>query len=161
MIQRITYTLKELATLLSPTRDADAIARLSRQLRHWTNQDLLETVGAKHTGTGTSRRYDPEQARRAAILMELNRYHVPVSVLSESFATLTKTYQGKPAWQQAARGEGAVYLSFAYSEDFITCQLYSGQSRHPLLEPPKDAPGKGIVSAITINLSRLFARLEL
>ncbi|WP_374631659.1 hypothetical protein [Ferrovibrio sp.] len=161
MTHRITYTLKELATLLSPQKDAEAVSRLARQLRHWTNEDLLQTVGAKHTGTGVSRRYAPEQVRLAAILMELNRYHVPITVLSECFETLTSEYSKRDEWKQAVQGKGAIYLMFAYSDEFISAQLFSGQSRHPMLEPKGQISGKPMVSAITINLSRLFAQLEL
>ena len=62
------YTISEMAIRISRTgRDADR-QFLMRQIRHWTNHDLLRTTGEKHTGTGRGRLYPQREAFVAAYL---------------------------------------------------------------------------------------------
>jgi hypothetical protein len=156
------YTLKDIALLLSPAGDAETVEKLARQVRHWTNLDLLQPLGKKHTGTGISRRYDHHQVLKALILSELSRYRVPVTVLDEAFATMMDHFATTPDWSEATTGERPVFLMFGFSDDFVTMQLFTEATRHPLLAPksPGAFGSSEIVSAITINLSALFKRLR-
>ncbi|MBT3491328.1 MAG: hypothetical protein HN461_03525 [Rhodospirillaceae bacterium] len=81
-----TYTLKDVAAILSPTGEQEAFDRASRQVRHWTINGLLETAGEKFVGTGRSRRYGKDEIRfdqpdlsGPAIMREFGRFDRPVT----------------------------------------------------------------------------------
>lgn len=156
------YTLKDIALLLSPAGDTETVEKLARQVRHWTNLDLLHPLGKKHTGTGVSRRYDHHQVLKALILSELSRYRVPVTVLDDAFANLMDEFASSSDWSEAIKGERPVYLMFGFSDEAVVMQVFTEASQHPLLAPksPDAHLGADIVSAITINLSALFKRLR-
>jgi hypothetical protein len=63
---------------------------LDRQIKHWTSNDLLRTVGSKHTGTGRSRSYSEEEIFSAAYLHELSKYGVTIGNLKR----FRKNYDG-------------------------------------------------------------------
>lgn len=48
-----------------------ALAKMMRQVRHWTALDLLHAAGPKATGTGVSRANDEDELYKAVILEEL------------------------------------------------------------------------------------------
>jgi len=75
-------TVKDIAREISFDRSDDGIARTMRQIRHWTQNDLLRTASVKNTGKGVPRLYEPEPTIQiAAILLELSRYGVTVEIL--------------------------------------------------------------------------------
>lgn len=157
-----TYTLKEVAVLLSAEGDLESVEKLSRQIRHWTSLDLLSPIGKKHTGTGVSRRYDLHEVHKAAILTELSRYRVPITVLDDGLVTFIEEYATSRDWAEAIKGDRPVYLMFGFSDDAVVMQLFTESSKHPMLatKSPDAFQGSAIVSAITINLSALFKRLN-
>lgn len=59
---------------------------------HWANADLLTPIGEKHTGTRVSRKYDLDEVRKAAILRELSRFGLTVTVLDGMGAALGRAY---------------------------------------------------------------------
>jgi len=165
-MERDTFTLKEMVRILSPDDDEEARARIARQVRHWTMLDLLTPAGRKHTGTGVSRRYDADEVRKAAILVELNQYHLPVTAFSEAH-DWSRNFLRSSAWQTATDGKRPVFLQLAWSHDMLTLQIFEGQPKHnalaPRPDPKRDPKWEKIlpVSAVVINLSRLFARLRM
>lgn len=154
------YTLKEIANLLSLSGETEEVDRLARQIRHWTSLDLLVPIGKKHTGTGVSRRYDVSELRKAAILAELAHYRVPVTVLDDCFGTMIEEYTARQEWQDAITGRRPVFLVLAFNDDMIQTQLFAEPASHPMLSTSTGEKAVEWVSAITINLTRLFKRLE-
>jgi len=75
------YSVKEVAMRLSSSHRDEDIAFLMRQIKHWTNNDLLHTVGTKHIGTGRSREYSKEELIAAAYLQELAKYGLTIASL--------------------------------------------------------------------------------
>jgi hypothetical protein len=128
--------------------------------------DLLTPAGRKHTGTGVSRRYDPDEVRKAAILAELNRYHLPVTMFSEGH-DWSEGFSRRPAWHTAIEGKRPVFLQLAWSHNMLISQIYEDQPKHnalaPRLDPKGDPKSEKMlpVSSVVINLSRLFARLRM
>jgi len=163
-MSKLAFTLKELVAAIAPSSDAETEGRIARQVRHWTAMDLLTPIDGKNTGTGVSRKYDIDEIRKAAILLEYGRYRVPIPVLHESFSDFSEHWTDAPAWTEAISGRHSVYLYTAYSENFIFCQIARRDAVISLLDPK---PGTGVhpelqpISAIVINLTRLFARLNL
>ncbi len=89
-----TYSHGELVPRLSASqRDAD-MKFVSRQIKHWTSNDLLRPVGDKHTGMGRSRQYPEQEIIVAAYLHELSKYGVTIGNLKafrKFFDTAMKT----------------------------------------------------------------------
>lgn len=157
----LTYTLKEVVVLLSPQGDKEEHNRLARQLRHWTMLDLLSPEGKKHTGTGVSRKYGAREIRKAAILQELSRYHVPVTVLDRFSDVLSDEARGKE-WAAAIKGSAPVFLNFAFAEHSVTWKLTKGHLTRDFFVPlGPEWESKVPTSGIVMNLTRIFARLKL
>jgi DNA-binding transcriptional MerR regulator len=76
-------TVGEMGISLAPLIGGDT-AQAIRRVRHWTNAGLLHPEDAVHSGTGRHRRYSYDQLYRAAILLELSRFSIPVGVLEEA-----------------------------------------------------------------------------
>jgi hypothetical protein len=159
-----TYTLKEMVAALAPLNADDNSAPLARQLRHWTNSGLLSPVGKRHTGTGTSRRYTPDEVRKAAILVELAHYRVPTTVLQDSFELFSEDWPKRPQWHQAITGTHQIFLYVTYNRDQVTYQLVPHDFRRIVLLPKDwrgDDPAHDSASAIVVNVTRVFSRLKL
>lgn len=164
-----TYTLKEVATILSksfPENDFDTCAR---KVRHWTMMDLLVPQGKKYTGTGKSREYPVSEIRKAAILLEFSRWKTPMTVIAESFDIFLDDYEDGEEWKKAINTEENVYLFFAWNEDVGIIGLSTGEPKlNTLTLPhnPKELDDDDFIairpaSGMIINLTRVFQRLKI
>lgn len=127
-----TYSVKGVAERIAYKGDADEIRKIIRQLRHWTNADLLTPLGEKHTGTGVSRQYDADEVRKAAILLELSRYGVTVEML-EGFDEWTSLLRGTDRWKKAAEGKGEYFLQMAWEPGDDGGSVWTPNLTHGLL----------------------------
>jgi hypothetical protein len=110
----------------------------------------------KHTGSGVSRRYRANEIRKAAILVEISRYHVPVTVLGR-FATAMGEFCKLPEWTEAIRGRRAVLIAFTFGRDYEIWDIQYGDKPNPLAAK---AVGDPPASELLINVTRLFSRLR-
>lgn len=162
-------SVKYFSRLLVPESDEAALAKMMRQVRHWTTLDLLSTAGPKATGTGVSRAYDGDELYKAVILEELVRLGVPAAFLGDigfgEWLELNKSFEH---WENAKAGERDVFLQFASNGDEgITLNMSDDPSR--LLAflgfVNVDAALKGnqladlYSSLIIINVTALFDRV--
>ena len=158
-VQPRTYTPKEVVTVLNRRGMPDDHDRLLRHIRHWTSMDLLVTVGDKHVGTGRAREYAKEEIYRAAVLVELAKWRVPMTVLSETFREFALNHEED--WRLAVEGADSVYMTMSWSEGLTVWNIREGQPALYMLESPtpeKDFREPG--SAIVINLSRVLRGLR-
>ncbi len=157
-----TYSLKQLARLIYPAVPEHELEQFMRKVRHWTACDLLQPVDGKKTGTGVSRRYSVEEVRRAAILAEIARYRVPVPVIGD-FALAMDNYQDRAEWKTALKGKESILLQFAWNKDFTNWGLNKNEPNLFALtsmgKERDDIDPFSLASAITINLTKVFARL--
>jgi hypothetical protein len=166
-----TYTLKEVAAILSPTGEEEEFNRAARQVRHWTINGLLETAGEKFVGTGRSRRYAADEIRFAAWLMELAKYGVNISIM-ESVRLAFDEYARHGFWDTVAEADPPVLYELAWDEGTIVGKFSFGAPEHIMEkyiddERRKNADPKqglmdpaNITSVIAVNLTKIFARLE-
>jgi hypothetical protein len=165
-VQPRTYTLREAVRALVRSSTEDETARVTRHIRHWTSLDLLIPEGDKHSGTGRSREYRVEEIYRAAILLELAKWRVPMTVLAETFRSFTRDFEAQ--WQLALHGTEAVYLTMTWSEGLTVWNLAAGEPKlHMLNDPsfklqdPNSKPDlSSPASAIVINLTALLRGLR-
>ena len=167
----LTYTLKEVAAILSPTGEQDEFNRASRQVRHWTINGLLETTGEKYVGTGRSRRYEKDEIRFAAWLMELAKYGVNISIM-ESVRLTFDEYADEEFWDTIAEADPPILYELAWDEGTIVGKFSFGAADLIMQTHLDDAqrqnanPKDGtidpanITSVIAVNLTKIFARLK-
>ena len=167
------YSVSQLAERVAPTADKAEVARITRQLRHWTLTGVLKPLGATHTGAGRHRRYSGDAVHVAALLIELSNLGLPVGVLHVVAISLMvilrpiKRRDGKGPmgedearlWRRAIKGEGTIYLTFNVRVDAegakeVELLLYDAD------EPDPPSPTIGHVSAIVVDLTQLFEPLR-
>jgi DNA-binding transcriptional MerR regulator len=167
-----TYTLKEVAAILSPSGEREDFERAARQVRHWTVNGLLEPAGEKFVGTGRSRRYGADEIRFAAWLMELAKYGINISVMEavrhtfdeESYADLWDTIADAdpPVFYELVWDEDAIIGKFSYGAPELVTGARLDEKRRRRIANPKDGliDPANITSAVVINLTKVFARLK-
>ena len=75
-------TIKDISEHIAFDDSDSGIERTMRQVRHWTQCDLLRTTSEKNTGKGIPRFYEVEPTLMiAAILQELTLYGATVDIL--------------------------------------------------------------------------------
>lgn len=99
------YTLAELAQLLCPEGDAQAVYQTARRIQNWVTAGLLRPVGQVHGGRGVHRHYDRHELGKAAVLLELHRYQLPIRVL-ELVANLFDDAREPDEDPENAKGRG-------------------------------------------------------
>ena len=169
-----TYTLKEMAELLASAFPNEDELKCARKIRHWTSMDLLTTHGKKHTGTGVSREYIFDEIYKAAILMELSRWKVPMPVLVDNFETMVDEYENSEDWDTATQALDNVFLALSWDDDLVNWQLSVREPKLGILETldnPQDEKylrtdfGGGFIvetpnSIVVLNITRLFMRVH-
>lgn len=158
-LQPRTYTLKEAVTILHRSGGADDATRITRHIRHWTSIDLLIPEGDKHTGTGRAREYRVEEIYRAAALLELAKWRVPVTVLTNTFRKFTLDFEKE--WMLAVGGKKDIYVTMTWSDGLTAWNIAVGKPELFMLKDP--APNSelgGPASAIVINLTSVLRGLR-
>lgn len=154
-----TYTLKEAATILHRSGGAEEASRITRHIRHWTSLDLLVPIGDKHTGTGRAREYRVEEIYRAAALLELAKWRVPVTVLADTFRQFTSDFEKE--WLLAVQGTDVVYVTMTWSDGLTAWNIAVGKPELFMLKDPATKSGLGgPASAIVINLTSVLRGLR-
>lgn len=162
-------SVKQFARVLIPGGDAAAIAKMMRQVRHWTALDLLCTAGPKATGTGVSRVYDEDELFKAVILEELIRLGVSAAFLHEiEFGEWLEGSKSFDHWQLAKSGEQDVYLHLGSHPDGSSAVTISDDPKRllsmlyyvkPAPAPIGKLPPMRFSSLIILNIAALFDRV--
>ncbi len=167
-------SVSQLAERVAPTTDKAEVARITRQLRHWTLTGVLKPLGATHTGAGRHRRYSGDAVHVAALIIELSRLGLPVGALHLAGACLmailkpVRTRSGKPSkaeqdaklWRRAIKGERTIYLTFNVRVDTEGAKEV-GLALYDAGEPDPPSPITiGHMSAIVVDLTQLFGPLR-
>ena len=173
-----TYTVREVATIISGSEDLKVVERVVRQVRYWTTEGLINPEGGRHTGSGRHRVYNPNEVRKAAITAELARHGVSISMLC-SVEGYYKGIDEGVRWDRAVNGEEDVFYIFAneFGDDGGSqSYLVSSKSKVDPLDVLKSREvfmmeiGSETIpstdynnypTCIIINLTKLFARLDL
>ncbi len=168
------YSVSQLAQRVAPTADESELARITRQLRHWTLTGVLRPLGATHTGAGRHRRYAGDAVHVAALQIELSRLGLPVGALHlvslgiMGILRPIKRGDGKGPmgedearlWQRAITGEGTIHLTFNVRVDAEGAKEV-GLALYDVDElPAASRIAEGHVSAIVADLTQLFEPLR-
>jgi len=167
------YTLAQLVAIVCPNEEKQAAYKSARRIQNWVTAGLLRPAGLTHGGRGVHRTYDHHEIGKAAVLMELHRYHMPIRVLelvaglfddarpieeSQFVSAVRPPSAGQRLKQrklarllmQAWRSEGPVHLTMhAESEGDIGAELST--------EPAKP---KGAPSVIWVDLTAILSAVQ-
>ena len=111
-------TLKDVAERIAFDRSDAGIARVMRQIRHWTQCDLIETASEKSTGKGIPRLYELEPTVEvAAILLELSRYGATVDILKPVAERLYGQWDGSEPYLSTAFTHVDAFLQVSWVTD--------------------------------------------
>ena len=159
-----TYTVREIARKITVEDRKEEFKRRLRQVRHWTNSGLLKPTGQKHPGTGVARTYGPDEVRKAALLRELTRFGMSINIVDPDADGIEYHTKQEP-WKKAIKGKSEVYLELLYRpDDGLGWNIMDRDKSSMLsyLDTDNTKPYmKEYVSALVINLTKLFKSLEL
>ncbi|MGB0683981.1 MAG: hypothetical protein ACPGOV_14820 [Magnetovibrionaceae bacterium] len=169
-------TVKDIARIISFDRSDEGIAKTMRQVRHWTQNDLLRTATQKDTGKGVARVYnDSPTIEVAALLLELSRYGATVSILRPAAEAIYKDfdqYAEMEGWHlQTALTDVSVYVQVAWESDPVTGEFAGAEvfmfddlefrdrpSSEGLEKSQRDLLHSA-TSSVLINLTRILDRI--
>ncbi len=159
MVDRL-YTVKDIAAIISLDGSPEDVRKCMRQIRHWTNNDVLSPIGGKSTGTGVSRVYDENAIYKAAIAAELVRYGVTVDMLgNETFDEWISRVMTSTKWKDAKERSKDFYLQFVFDQEAVMFKpLY--ESDLILRGETMKRMGLNAASAVVINVATICQRLR-
>lgn len=159
------FTVKDLAFMFAPSGEPGAYAKIMRQIRHWTNCDVLKPLGSKDTGTGVSRVYDLHGARKAAILVELSRYGVTVEMLA-GFDEWCDEVQHSEDWKLALESGGPIFIGVTWPQGHNSPGVWRVISEDAFFaflagdpEVANDPTLFEFASLLLVNISTVFERV--
>ena len=153
---RVGFAIKDVASRIC--RDPEDLDRVTRQVRYWTNEGLLQTLQANYRGTGHHRRYDEEVVPLAAMFSELvDNHDLPVKALQKVADSIGEQRdwarhagQADP-WKEAVDGQRQVYALVAYDA--------RRPKGHCVLDPQGLRVPEGYRSAVLIDLTAIFDQI--
>lgn len=157
------YTVKDIAAAISLREEPEEVKRVMRQVRHWTNHDLIETVGGKDTGTGVSRVYRGTEVYKAAIIAELIRFGVTVDML-ETFNEWIPGVMDSAYWKASVERGEDFYLQFVFDPINGSSLWKPHLGDEPLILSAAQAERLSYMqhaSAILVNVALIAKRVRL
>lgn len=157
-------TLKDIAQCIAFEQTVSNIERTMRQVRHWTQNDLLRTEGEKTTGKGIPRFYAEEPTMMiAAILKELTLYGSSVELLRPVSDGLYSHYDDDSGtYLMSALTDINAYLQVIWSID-LKSGKFNDASIHFFDDMDRDAGEKLLdehpSSSVVINMSTVAGRI--
>jgi hypothetical protein len=158
-------TVKDIAARITFDRSDDGIARTMRQVRHWTQCDLLRTTSEKHTGKGIPRLYEDEPTVEiAAILLELQRYGATVDILKHVSDELFAHWDDEGGMYILGSGTDIdVFIQVSWKSDPKTGK-FIGAEVHMFDEMDDENDGGKIDnkpdSSVVINMTNVMGRIS-
>lgn len=160
-------TVKDIARHVAFDKSEEGVSRVLRQIRHWTESDLLRPASRKNTGTGIPRLYLVEPTIEIiAVLLEVARYGATVDILKPVADALYDAEQGEygAVFNLAQVGEGHAMLQISWKEDPKTGRLYEAVVNFFTKDEPGVPEDDGELSfepssSILINLSKALERV--
>lgn len=173
VMSEATYTVRQLAEIISGSPDEKVIEKAVRQIRYWTTENIIKPIGKKHSGSGVHRLYTENEMYKAALVLEMVRHGISATKIMHLEELLESFGEDEIEAINDGSQKRAAYFIYAqaYSEeeDYFCSINYN----NPLfmfekegMEMGLNGSGKSTISyenyttCIVINISRLFKRLK-
>lgn len=164
----LAYSLAEFVAAIVGTADNDVARETARRVQNWVTAGLVQPMADDRGGRGVHRRFDQHVLRKVAVLVELERYALPWSMLRRATslfnglrplsAKLAATRPPAAILAQSAKlkrnrawldrtiaGKGPVYLTMQPTEGAVTVTITTTL-------PPLDK----VPSAVVVNLTEVL-----
>jgi hypothetical protein len=155
-------TVKDIARAICFDKSEDGVYRMIRQLRHWTQSDLLRPFSAKSTGKGVPRVYieDPTIAI-SAILLELTRYGATVDILKFVADEIYDHWDDEGGmYLLTALTDVNAYIELAWETDPATGRFIAARiNMFDDLDDHEDRLYRDASSSIVINMTEVMERI--
>ncbi|MEQ8710610.1 MAG: hypothetical protein RIC36_16630 [Rhodospirillales bacterium] len=160
-------TVKDIADLIAFDRTDQGVSRTMRQLRHWTENDLIRTCSEKKTGKGIPRLYEEQPTLEiATVLLELSRYGANIDILQHVSKELYEHWDGDGGlYILQTETENNSYIQVSWEIDPETGK-FIGANVHMFddFDEEADSLNRLSTSSILINMTTLmdsvYARRE-
>lgn len=162
-------TVKDIAEAIAFDKSHDGICKTIRQVRHWTQSDLIRPLSEKNTGKGIPRFYAEEPTiYLAALLLELTRYGVTVEILKfvadELYAEEFNKDFGPEGWYvQTALTDITSFMQVAWRTDSKTGQFVGAKVTFfdalEMQENMRELINEEASSSVLINMNRVLNRV--
>lgn len=155
-------TVKDIAECIAFDKSPHGVSRTIRQVRHWTQCDLLRPFSEKETGKGVPRLYLEEPTLEfSAFLLEFSRYGATVDILKFVADELYNHWRDEDGFyiHTAFGADINAYMQVAWDTDpatgrFVGAEVnfFDEQDRDLILlsEPS---------SSILINMAKIIKRI--
>lgn len=133
-----------------------------RQIRHWTQNDLLQTVTGKNTGKGIPRFYLEEPTLEiAGILMELSKCIASLDVLKPVARALYEGWDGGDPYLLSSLTHVDVFLQVSWETDPDTMDITVAKVEFwdDMDEEDDKKPDPEPTCSILINMSQVMSRV--
>ncbi len=118
---QMAVTAKDIAAAIAFKKDRNGFSKALRQVKHWTDNGILQTTTGLDTGSGIAREYaDEPTILVAAIMQELVLFGCTIEQLLPIAKRLYDDYDGGDPdgiFDAAMTGEWKGYLSLEYDVD--------------------------------------------
>jgi len=159
-------TIKDITQAVAPDKSVDGLNRTLRQVRHWTQSDLLRPREQKNPGKGSPRLYAQDPTIMiSAILLELNRYGATVDILrpvADALYTDEEETGGDVLWM-AENDEANAYLQVVWIEDEQT-RKFTGAEINLFHDHGRTAEDEDLwtdpTSSVVLNLNKIAQRIH-
>ena len=164
-----TYTLAELTPLLCPNYDEEEAYRTSRRIQSQVNVGLIRPIKNKHVGRGVHREYTRFELYKARVLLELDPFQVPNTVLrlvADLFDDANPDRKSPLTRQSAGKKKQKKQLSSLLSKAITNEQsvyLIINQDETGVLQAnfgTSIASNKSWRSAIVLNLTEIIRTVK-
>jgi len=158
-------TIKDITQAIAPDKSMDGLNRTLRQVRHWTQCDLLRPRQQKNPGKGSPRLYNEDPTIMiAAILLELNRYGATVDVLRPVAEALyaDELENGGDVLFMAMNDEANAFLQVVWIEDEKTKKFTGALINlfHDFDAAEEDELWTDPSSSVVLNLNKISDRIH-
>lgn len=164
----VLLSAKDVAMVIAYPGLTDGLARSMRQIRHWTQCDLLKTANSKHTGRGRSRLYEEEPTIFiAALFMELARFGITVDKMKPLADWIYEDFEADSdgIFSGGMTDEWQSYITIDWNidpktGDFGEPSIRTYSDAETMDYTYEDEPLPTSSSATTISVNQVFSRLN-
>ncbi|HEY9079478.1 hypothetical protein [Magnetovibrio sp.] len=154
------FNVKRVARIICRIDDDKALEQTVRKIRHWTNSDILSTVGEKNTGTGVSRMYDENAVYIAALMLEITRYGITVDMLETFEEWISECWEETDDWEEAKSGQREVIFQLGWQDNGSGFFCPVRDDKELFWKPNGGAEREAYTSSIVVNVTNVFKRLN-
>ena len=160
------YKLADMVAILGRKETPSEADKTAGRIPNWVRFGLLRPIGPAHSGRGVHRSYDRYELGKAAVLVQLAKYHQPLSVLqmvAEWFDDGRPTESGAAPRAGAGRKRNIIkaHVETAWAGSNTVCLSVNPESKVISVSVgPIGELGKSEVCRLVLNITAVLRNLR-